>query len=135
MKKILKKYFNLKQAEKLLPRVEKRLVTLIKINRAVELLNTVNVDYDNEFESLSDDLQRNKERYKASYQFYKELESLLEIGVIVRDLEEGLVDFYSIYDGREIFLCWKLGESKVEFWHEVEECYLGRQHISVLQKN
>ena len=135
MKKILKKYFTLEQAEKLLPEVEKKLIGLIKINRIIALLNTVNVDYDDAFESLGDEIQRNKERYYASFEFYKELEILLELGVIVKDLEEGLVDFYSAYDGREIFLCWKLGEDKIEFWHELEEGYLKRQHISVLQKN
>ena len=108
---------------------------LIKVNRIIALLNTVKVNYDDEFEGLCDEVQRNKERYKASYEFYKELEILLESGVIVKDLEEGLVDFYSSYDGREIFLCWKLGEDKIEFWHNVEEGYLERQHISALQRN
>jgi len=135
MKKILKKYFTLEQAERLLPEVEKRLMRLIKINRIIALLNTVKVDYDDEFESLCDEVQRDKERHKASHEFYKELEILLESGVLVKDLEEGLVDFYSSYDGREIFLCWKLGEDKIEFWHEVEEGYLERQHISILQRN
>ena len=135
MKKILKKYFTLEQAERLLPKVEKGLMRLIKINRIIALLNTVKVDYDDEFESLCDEVQRNKERYKASYEFYKELEILLEAGVIVKDLEEGLVDFYSSYDGREILLCWKLGEDKIEFWHNVEDGYLERQHISALQRN
>ena len=64
MKKILKKYFTLEQAERLLPKVEKGLMRLIKINRIIALLNTVKVDYDDEFESLCDEVQRNKERYK-----------------------------------------------------------------------
>ena len=102
---------------------------LIKINRIIALLNTVKVDYDDEFEGLCDEVQRNKERYKASYEFYKELEILLEAGVIVKDLEEGLVDFYSSYDGREILLCWKLGEERVGFWHEVGRGYAYREPL------
>ncbi|MBS3145534.1 DUF2203 domain-containing protein [Candidatus Woesearchaeota archaeon] len=135
MKKILRKYFSLKQAEKLIPKLEKRISKLMEINRIITLLNTVNVAYDDEFEGLSDEIQRHKETHQASFEFYKEIEALLEIGVIVKDLEQGLVDFHSIYYGREIFLCWKLGERKIEFWHEVEDGYLGRQHISLLESN
>ena len=135
MKKILKKYFTLKQAEKLIPKVERKILKLMELNRIITLLNTVNVAYEEEFEGLSDELQRNKENHKASYEFYREIEKLLELGVIVKELEQGIVDFYSIYEGREIFLCWKLGEREIEFWHELEDGYLGRQHISLLEPN
>ena len=96
MKKILRKYFSLKQAEKLIPKLEKRISKLMEINRIITLLNTVNVAYDDEFEGLSDEIQRHKETHQASFEFYKEIEALLEIGVIVKDLEQGLVDFHSI---------------------------------------
>ena len=52
MKKILRKYFSLKQAEKLIPKLEKRISKLMEINRIITLLNTVNVAYDDEFEGL-----------------------------------------------------------------------------------
>jgi len=135
MKKILRKYFTPKQAERLIPKLEKRISKLMEINRIITLLNTVNVRYDDEFDGLSDEIQRHKETHKASFEFYREIEKLLEMGVIVKDLEQGLVDFHSIYLGREIFLCWKMGEKKIEFWHEVEDGYLGRQHISILEPN
>ena len=55
----------------------------------------------------------------------KELERLVgevqERGVIVRDLDTGLIDFPSIRDGDEIFLCYRLGEETIEFWHGLEE--------------
>ncbi len=63
----------------------------------------------------------------------KELERLVgevqERGVIVRDLDTGLIDFPSIRDGDEIFLCYRLGEDTIEFWHGLEEGFPGRKPL------
>ena len=50
-------------------------------------------------------------------------------GIEVKDIESGLVDFPSEYDGRIIYLCWRLGESRVEWWHELDAGFAGRQPI------
>ncbi len=52
-----------------------------------------------------------------------------EQGIIVKDLNRGLIDFPHLKDGREVYLCWELGEESIEFWHEVEDGYGGRQKI------
>ncbi len=50
-------------------------------------------------------------------------------GVIVKDVNIGLLDFPSLMNGREVYLCWKYDEREIGFWHEVESGYAGRQPI------
>lgn len=50
-------------------------------------------------------------------------------GVIVKDMSEGLLDFPSLHEGREIYLCWKYGEEQIDFWHDVDAGFMGRQPI------
>ena len=56
-------------------------------------------------------------------------ERIEEIGVLVKDLEIGLIDFMTLYKGREVCLCWKLGEPQVEHWHEIDAGFAGRQKL------
>jgi hypothetical protein len=49
--------------------------------------------------------------------------------VVVRDLDRGLVDFPSIRDGREVYLCWLEGEAEIGFWHDLDAGYAGREPL------
>jgi hypothetical protein len=49
--------------------------------------------------------------------------------ILVKDLDRGLIDFPSILGGKEIFLCWELGEDDVEFWHNLDDGYAGREKL------
>jgi hypothetical protein len=49
--------------------------------------------------------------------------------VVVRDIERGLVDFPAIRDGEEVYLCWKLVEDEIAWWHEIDAGYRGRQPL------
>lgn len=51
------------------------------------------------------------------------------LGVEVKDLDMGLVDFPSLRDGREVYLCWKVDEPTVSFWHELDAGFRGRQPL------
>jgi hypothetical protein len=57
------------------------------------------------------------------------LTALEQIGVVVKDLDAGLVDFLSLRDGEEVYLCWQLGEDDIEWWHGLEEGFRGRKPI------
>jgi hypothetical protein len=57
------------------------------------------------------------------------LERVQSLGVIVKDLDSGLVDFPSVRDGEDVLLCWQLGEHEVSFWHGYEDGYAGRRPI------
>ncbi len=52
-----------------------------------------------------------------------------DLGCLVKDLEQGLVDFYSLMDDEPVFLCWQFGEPAVTHWHALDEGFAGRQPI------
>jgi len=54
---------------------------------------------------------------------------ILEMGVILKDLNIGLLDFPAWRDEHEVYLCWKFGEESVTFWHEVDDGFAGRQPL------
>ena len=58
------------------------------------------------------------------------VEELSRIGCVFKGFEEGLVDFYSRRNGKDVFLCWKLGEESIEYWHEIETGFAGRQSLA-----
>jgi hypothetical protein len=57
------------------------------------------------------------------------VERLEEIGVVVKDVDSGLLDFPSLRDGEEVELCWRAGEAAVEHWHRVGEGFAGRKPV------
>jgi hypothetical protein len=52
-----------------------------------------------------------------------------EIGCVVKDLDIGLIDFPALYRGKEVYMCWKLGEQDIGFWHPIDEGFAGRRAI------
>ena len=69
----------------------------------------------------------------AYFRLLRELQSLLDglasAGVQVKDPRRGMIDFPARRAGRQVWLCWKVGESSVEYWHEMEEGLAGRRPI------
>ena len=57
------------------------------------------------------------------------LHKIQDMGIEVKDLTTGLIDFVGLRDGREVYLCWKYGEESIQFWHEIEAGFSGRQLI------
>jgi hypothetical protein len=57
------------------------------------------------------------------------LAELQEMDIVLRDIERGLVDFPSLREGREVYLCWVEEEDEIGFWHELEAGYAGRQPL------
>ena len=55
-----------------------------------------------------------------------------ELGVTLREIETGLIDFPALASGRQIWLCWRLGEGDIEWWHELTEGFGGRQALADL---
>ncbi len=51
------------------------------------------------------------------------------LGLVIRDLDRGLVDFPAILEGTEAYLCWQLGEDEIGFWHGLEDGFAGRRPI------
>jgi hypothetical protein len=55
------------------------------------------------------------------------LETIEQSGLVLRDIDRGLVDFPAVVEGREIYLCWELGEDEVGYWHDLDAGYGGRE--------
>lgn len=79
--------------------------------------------YTEEVEQIQADLEKDMDRLKG---FVGELEQL---GVEFKDYDQGLVDFPTTMNGRDAFLCWKLGEVAVEYWHTVDGGFQGRERL------
>ncbi len=66
-------------------------------------------------------------------QDFEKLEALIHgiqaAGVLIKDVNLGLLDFPALKDGREVYLCWQYGEGEIAFWHEVEAGFAGRRPI------
>ena len=57
------------------------------------------------------------------------LETIEQSGIVLRDIDRGLVDFPAVVDGREIYLCWEEGEDEIGWWHEPEAGFGGRRPL------
>src|SRR5262245_45601811 len=79
--------------------------------------------YDEELEQIQAEFERGKERMR---EYEQELKNL---GVELKDYYIGLIDFPCRMDGREVCLCWRLGEADVGWWHEVDAGFAGRQRL------
>ena len=62
------------------------------------------------------------------------VEELTEIGCELKDYQVGLIDFIGRHESRDVYLCWKLGEEQIGYWHEINAGYSGRQPVSSLKE-
>ena len=67
----------------------------------------------------------------AITKFYESVEILENTGVVVKSIEQGLLDFPSKRFDEEVWLCWKHGETEIKFWHEKDSGFMGRKPIEV----
>lgn len=71
-----------------------------------------------------------KSQYDSSGQALKQgMEQIEEMGVLVKDLDIGLVDFPTLFRGEEVYLCWRMDENDIDHWHGVHEGFAGRKAI------
>jgi hypothetical protein len=61
------------------------------------------------------------------------VERVLATGCVIKDIETGLVDWLSMHDGREVWLCWKYPETAIGWWHDLQAGFAGRQPIAELR--
>lgn len=133
-----RKYFTVEEANRTLPLVNAIVRDIVElfsdIHERRERLARVrqvhgrsrreeSTPYSEELEEIEDAIDRDIERLEA---FCDELRS---IGVELKDPSIGLIDFYGKMDGRDVYLCWKLGESEISYWHELDAGFAGRQSL------
>lgn len=130
-----RKYFTLKEANALLPSIRADLEALQRIKRALEhKLLTLQKLKAQGFEH-SGHSERDPYFELESQIEFLQLEARMHIssihrkGAELKDIDIGLVDFPAFVDGREVLLCWRLGEEKIGFYHGREEGFMGRKPI------
>lgn len=90
--------------------------------RAVENV-TLGEAYQEELHQVQAEFERDQERM---HEYERELEHL---GIELKDYQTGLIDFRTWLNGREVYLCWRLGEPEVGYWHELDAGFAGRQKL------
>ena len=79
--------------------------------------------------SQSEVTQVQQEQDRLGQRFEESIREITNQGILVRDVARGLVDFPSIREGREVYLCWIGGEEQIEFWHETDRGFAHRQPL------
>tara|TARA_B100001105_G_C22094086_1_gene316245 strand:+ start:22 stop:423 length:402 start_codon:yes stop_codon:yes gene_type:complete len=124
-------FFTTNEANKALPDVIKKFEYALSKNnevRKIEQELQVKISTTNSFE---DYVTLKQNLNSAITKFYESLEILESTGVVVKSLEQGLLDFPSKRFDEEVWLCWKHGETEIKFWHEKDSGFMGRKPIEV----
>lgn len=119
--------FTVEQANKTLPLVKRIVADIVLAHRsyaesqarAEKLIGKEQVEAQQSAESSLDRLQ-------------ELVGELTDIGCEIKDYQTGLIDFVARHQERDIYLCWKLGEEQIGYWHELHTGFAGRQPISML---
>jgi hypothetical protein len=128
--------FSLEEAERMLPQLEiwlraaiasKQKIAEIEMEFA-ELVRVVTTT-GGRVVDVSHWLHRKQEEEASGESLRDAARQIEEAGVLIKDLEIGLIDFPCEMDGREVYLCWKLGEPSIGFWHNTNEGFAGRKPL------
>jgi len=126
-----KRRFTLEQANSTLPLVSRIVADVVKVHKNAT--------------SQQAQIERMQQNSKTRNDAEKTLETTLErlnglmdelasVGCELKDFQTGLVDFVGRHQGRDVYLCWKLGESKISYWHEIDAGAAGRQPIATFEE-
>jgi hypothetical protein len=128
--------FTLDEAQSLLPVLESLLRTALKAKKTVDEADAEQQALQHRvflnggmFLEIVPLARRKAERAKAEQRLKDALGEIDSIGVQVKDLSIGLLDFPCEVDGQTILLCWKLGEKAITHWHAMQEGFAGRKPI------
>jgi hypothetical protein len=130
------RFFTLEQAEKLLPAVEAAIREAIALQSEYQEADAEREDFSRRVAMLggmrvdrAQVTEHANRREAIAERFKHAIEKIHELGCLVKDLNTGLVDFPTLLDGEEVYLCWRLGEPGIRFWHGVHEGFRGRKPI------
>lgn len=118
-------------ANAILPEIRKRFANILnQRDRILELQSELNIliEQNNGHEKFFSIKNRVN---KSVTDLYKQIEEFEGLGIMIKSFEEGLIDFPAKRFNEEVWLCWKLGEDKVKFWHRKDEGFIGRKPLSI----
>jgi hypothetical protein len=122
-------HFTLKEANAMLPSIIKKFKELANLKNEVIRIQTemeTNSRYRSSFKEYA---LKKQELNTALSSFYKAIEDMENTGVVIKSIDDGLLDFPSLRFNEEIWLCWKEGETEIKFWHGKDEGFNGRKPI------
>ena len=116
-------------ANKSLPEVKRRFNTILsQKNNVVALQEEVQKTV--ESGSLERFIKKKQQLNGAVSSLYKSIEQLEDMGIMIKSVDDGLLDFPCMRFDEEVWLCWKLGETEIKFWHDREEGFMGRKPLA-----
>jgi hypothetical protein len=122
--------FTARDANKVLPDIKRRFNTILtQKNQIVKLQQELQrlIESDSSYEPL---IKKKQTLNVAVSNLYKAIEQLENTGVIIKSLDEGLLDFPSMRFNEEVWLCWRDGEPEIRFWHSKQEGFMGRKPLA-----
>ena len=130
------KYFNRSEAQELLPVITRELEQVRRGKQTIDQLEQELAQAAARIMMLGGSIpdheelaKKRSEGLRLTAQLKQAIERIQETGCVVKDLDQGLIDFPSLLDGREVYLCWKLGEERIAYWHGLEEGFAGRKPL------
>ena len=124
--------FTLEEATALLPRLREEVAALREAARevAAQRRRLAALERLPKLNGFAGEAEEIAERLAALLRDSGErLDRLTSLGVEIKDLEQGLIDFPSLRDGRVVYLCWRIDEEQIAYWHELDAGYQGRQPL------
>lgn len=124
---VYEKHFTLEEARACLPMLKENLA---QIRRLVLRLRAIGFDY-YKGKYLPGFHPDTRDEFPPDFeQMVSLIQTINELGIEIKSLESGLVDFPALRgNGEEVFLCWKIDEDDIEFWHTLDGGFKGREHI------
>ena len=132
------KHFTLQEAESLLPRLRDLLPELQARKRSLDEMQARLADFGEKLSgnghmSGGGDAALRRQVQEEADALEALLEQLNQLGCEIKDFDLGLVDFRTIRGGREVYLCWKLGEDSIQWWHDLESGFGGRRPLDEIE--
>ncbi|MDP2666800.1 MAG: DUF2203 domain-containing protein [Candidatus Diapherotrites archaeon] len=128
-------YFTVEEVERILPKVKRHMEKLMTIHDELLALTGVKVHaYSPDLKAQILAININKRYHELSFKYFAELETLTRMGCYVKDVSQGLVDFYTKMGGKDLLLCWQYDESEVLYFHDEDSGFNGRQPIALLKE-
>ena len=124
----MERTFTIAEANRLIPEIENHLYE-IRRGKTVIIRTKSEIQKASSHAALGGGSTDGLHYVQALEQISQHLHEIQEMGVHIKDLERGLCDFPFQKEGRIVYLCWKLGEQDIRYWHEVHSGYSGRQPI------
>ncbi len=124
-------YFTLLSANEALPQVIEKFKKVLENKKLVVEIEKQLQSSLSENSNFDKYVQMKQKLNSTVSKFYQSIEELEETGVMLKGIDEGLLDFPSKRFDQEVWLCWKYGETEIKFWHEKDVGFSGRKPISV----